>query len=105
MRDDQYLDTNSLKYSHFTAFTNYKNKWGKWGVDARLSYDVFKEYVHIRPQLDLNGIKKKKFLIKFKMNHWTGLINDLLFPRQNYRREIFMNKGMQIAIDGPAASG
>jgi outer membrane receptor protein involved in Fe transport len=46
-------DTSSYKYSHLTAFTNYKNSWEKWGVDARLSYDEFSARTQDRPESEL----------------------------------------------------
>ncbi|MCP4521377.1 MAG: TonB-dependent receptor plug domain-containing protein [Cytophagales bacterium] len=51
-RDDSQVDTSSLKYTHLTAFTNYKNDWKKWGIDARLSYDQFSNRIQNRTETD-----------------------------------------------------
>ena len=80
-------DTSRLKYSHFTAFTNYKNEWGKWGLDARLSYDQFSHYAQNKPETNKNTIPKKN--------------------RENevYSRVVFSYKTDKLSIGaGPAVS-
>jgi outer membrane receptor for ferrienterochelin and colicin len=58
-KDHTKIDTNTLKYKHLTAFTNYKNDWGKWGIDASLSYDQFSTRIQNRAQTNLNSLAKK----------------------------------------------